>query len=84
MPGFTQWRTIYLSISAEYSSVCFTMWGLGPTTDIEPISTLINCGNSSMFVFLIMLPHFVFLGSFFVACSLSASAFTFIERNFRQ
>ena len=75
MPGRTKWRTIYLSISCEYSSVCFSMCGRGPTMLMSPSSTLMNCGSSSMFVL---------RGSSFVACSVSACAFTFMLRNFRQ
>ena len=48
---------------------------------MSPLSTLINCGSSSIELFLRKLPNFVFLGSSLVACTLSASAFTFIERN---
>ena len=81
IPGFTKWRIMYLSISFEYSSVCLSICGRGPTTLMSPFSTFQNCGISSMFVFLIMSPHLVFLGSSFVACSLSASAFTFMLRN---
>ena len=30
--GLTRWRIMYLLISWEYSSVCFSIWGLGTTT----------------------------------------------------
>ena len=71
-------------MSARYSSVCFTMCGRGPTMLISPSRTLMNCGSSSMLVLRMMFPHLVFRGSFSVACLVSASAFTFIERNFRH
>ena len=48
---------------------------------ISPFKTLMNWGNSSMLVFRMMFPHFVFLGSSFVACTRSASAFTLMLRN---
>ena len=81
-PGFTKWRTIYFVIRAEYCSVCASMCGLGPTKLMSPFSILINCGSSSMFDLRMKLPKGYFLGSFFVACNLSASLFTCIERNF--
>ena len=81
-PGFTKCRTIYWSINAEYCSVCANMCGRGPTKLISPFKTFRNCGNSSMFDLRIKLPNGNFLGSSFVACNLSESLFTCMERNF--
>ena len=82
MPGFMQCRTMYSSICLEYSSVCFTMCGRGPTMLMSPISTFRNCGISSRLVFRIMCPHFVIRASVRVACRVSASALALIVRNF--
>ncbi len=57
------------------------MWGRGPTTDISPLKTFINCGNSSMLVFRKKAPIFVTLGSFLEAWILFASLLIPIERN---
>ena len=47
IPGLTRWRIMYLLISWEYSSVCFSIWGLGPTIDI---STFENINELRQFV----------------------------------
>ena len=79
--GLMKWRTMYLLIILEYSSVCFNMWGRGPTMDISPSNTLMNCGSSSILVRRMKSPNLVFLGSLRVACKVSDSLFTFMERN---
>ena len=58
------------------------MWGLGPTTDISPNKTFINCGISSKLVFLKNLPILVTLTSPFVAVKISAFELTTIDLNF--
>ena len=57
------------------------MWGLGPTMDISPLNTLMNCGSSSRLLLRRKLPNLVLRGSFLVACNESDNAFTFMERN---
>ena len=79
-PGFTVWRSINFLISLRYCSVCSSICGRGPTTDISPFKTLINWGSSSMLNFLNILPKGVIRQSPFVACFLSASAFFRMDR----
>ena len=50
-------------------------------TDMSPISTLMNCGSSSMLLLRRKLPKRVLRGSCKVACRVSLCVFTFMERN---
>ena len=68
-------------MSFEYCSVCWSMCGRGPTMDMSPLSTLMNWGSSSMLDRRRKSPNRVLRGSSLVACTLSASALTRIERN---
>ncbi len=62
--------------------------GRGPTRLISPLSTLISCGNSSMFVFLRNLPKAKMRQSpFFVTTGLPSTGFTslmYIVLNLKQ
>ncbi len=72
------------------------MGGRGPTTDMSPFNTLINCGNSSKDYLRRKRPTRVTRGSYFILktgplCSFSvirllfkASAFTTMVLNFKQ
>src|SRR6056297_1018583 len=78
------WRCMKFPTCCAYSSVCFNMCGLGPTTDISPLRTLMNWGNSSIEVFLRNRPIDVIRGSSLVACFRCAVSLTFIDLNFQQ
>lgn len=49
--------------------------------DMSPKNTLMNCGSSSILVLRMKSPNGNFRGSSFVACTLSASSFTFMDLN---
>lgn len=84
MPGFKTalpYNHLQPANNLLYALACAV---LGPTRLISPLKTLMNCGNSSILVFLINLPIAVTRESFFVACLISASLLDRILLNFRQ
>ena len=68
----------------DYLGIFFRVFqhvGAWPYNGHISSNTLMNCGSSSILVRRMKSPNLVFLGSLRVACKVSDSLFTFMERN---